>query len=101
MPDIERRSRATDKAETYAPRPQGSWLTYGAIAVVVLALLLWALDQFYSLDLLDYPITIGTSFAGVFVGGVILRRSRKRQHSTAVEVEYASDRGQRVNVAAD
>lgn len=88
MPDKHRKTRARLAAEEYAPRPEGSSLTYGLIGVALLGLALIAFEMFYNANIFAYPVLIVLALAAVFLGGIVLRKRRKRLHVAAYKDEY-------------
>ncbi len=58
MPDQIRRANAKAAASKYAPKPDGSAITYGLIAVSVLAVALIFYGVFYSVDMLSQPVAL-------------------------------------------
>lgn len=93
MPEEKRKAEARDAANEYAPQPEGSSITYGLIAVVLLALALWVVGRFYGLNFLLHPISVGAAVVIVFIGGIALRKTRKRRHNAAFRSEYERGRG--------
>lgn len=89
MPEKARRADARTAAAKYAPRPDGSMLTYGAIAVSVLAMALVAVSGFYQIDMLSQPLLLGLAGIVAFIGGCAVRIWMKRRHTAAFEAEYA------------
>lgn len=78
-------------AAQYAPKPQASSLLYGLIAVAILAIGLMAIGEFYSVDVLSFPLSLAVGGAAAFVVGVLLRRKRARAHRAAVDDEFRRD----------
>lgn len=87
LPGEHRKSKARKAAHAYAPKPEGSSLTYGVVAAVTTLLAIICFGMFYRADVLSSPVTIGAVLAVVFVMGMVLRRRRKRLHSEAYEQE--------------
>jgi O-antigen/teichoic acid export membrane protein len=88
MKDQKRRVASRMRAEKYAPRPQGSWLVYGVVGVVLGCLALVAVGRFYDLSPLAYPMSIAAVLLAVFMGSIVLRSIRSRRHSVAHRREY-------------
>jgi hypothetical protein len=88
MPVSPRLARAVAAATKYAPKPQGSSLLYGLIAVAVLAIAMTAAGRFYAIDFLSFPVSVAIGGAAAFVFGVLLRGRRARAHRAAVDDEY-------------
>lgn len=89
MPDSLRAAVARLAASKYAPKPDGSSLTYGFISLSMLALLLTVFSTFYTIDLLVYPAALSVAGAAAFAAGVLIRKRGKRRHNAAFAVEYA------------
>jgi hypothetical protein len=83
MKDRKRNVASRIRAEEYAPRPQGSWLMYGVIGVVLGSLALIAFARFYDVAPLAYPVWIGVALLAVFAGSIALRIFRSRRHAVA------------------
>jgi len=87
MPD--RRSRdSRSAAEAYAPSPEGSSILYGLISTVVVGMTFWVVGSFYGFNWLSQPVLFVASGVAGFVGGVALRKLRKRRHNEAYDHEY-------------
>lgn len=84
-----RRKLAFATASAYAPKPNGSYLTYGLIGVTMLALSLIFFAMFYGIDLTAYPVLIALALSFAFLLSLLFRRRRKRLHQDAVAVEHA------------
>lgn len=84
-----RQTKAREAANGYAPKPNGSSILYGLIAVTLMGMAIIIVSIFYQADLGAFPILIAIVLALAFVGGVLLRRRRRRQHSAAYTREYA------------
>jgi protein-S-isoprenylcysteine O-methyltransferase Ste14 len=89
LPEHHRRAKATTAANKYAPRPEGSSITYGLIAVVLAVLALIIFGMFYGLDVLAHPILLGLGSCVIFALGVLLRRRRRRRHGQAFDHEFS------------
>ena len=89
MPDKVRRANARAAASKYAPRPDGSTLTYGAIAVSLLAVALAIYGGFYQTDMLSRPWLLPAAGIVAFLVGCGFRLWLKRRHIAAFEAEYA------------
>lgn len=89
MPDQIRRANAKAAASKYAPKPDGSAITYGLIAVSVLAVALIFYGVFYSVDMLSQPVALFLAVIASFITGVGVRLWMKRRHRAAYEAEYA------------
>jgi hypothetical protein len=87
LTDQKRRAQARDAATEYAPYPDGSSFLYGMIAVVLAAIAVWAIGQFYDIDVVLHPMFVFLSLAVAFASGVVLRKRREQQHIAAYEVE--------------
>ena len=74
-----RQANARAAATKYAPRPDGSTLTYGLIAVSLLALGLALYGGFYAVDMFNQPIPLVLAGLGAFGFGAALRFRRQRR----------------------
>lgn len=89
MPEKLRKANARAAATRYAPRPDGSTLTYGLIAVSLLALALALYGGFYQVDMLAQPVPLVLAGLGAFIVGAAFRLRLQRRHTAAYEAEYA------------
>ena len=89
MPNTARTANAKAAASSYAPKPNGSAVTYGLIAVSLLGAGLVFFAAFYGIDLVIYPAAIFLSAIAAFATGVVVRHVRQRRHSVAFANEYA------------
>jgi hypothetical protein len=89
VPDKLRKANARAAATRYAPKPDGSTLTYGLIAVSLLALALALYGGFYQVDMLAQPVPLLLAGLGAFCIGVAFRLRLQRRHTAAYEAEYA------------
>lgn len=83
-----RETNALVAANSYAPKPVGSSLLYGLIAVTLVGLAMIILSIFYGANIAAFPAIIGIILAGAFTAGVMLRRRRRRLHGLAYAHEY-------------
>ena len=88
LAEKKRSKESRNAAELYAPQPEGSSILYGLIAIVVLAIAFWIVGLFYGLNFLSYPVLLIGAGAVAFIGGVLLRKLRKRRHNDAYRHEY-------------
>ena len=88
----QRETKARDAANNYAPKPVGSSLLYGMIAVTLAGLVMMIFSSFYRANITSYPVIIGIILASAFISGVILRRRRRHLHGLAYAHEYARDK---------
>lgn len=88
MLEGQREASARAAANSYAPKPVGSSLLYGLIAVTLVGLAMIIFSIFYGTNIAAFPIIIGIILAGAFVAGVILRRRRRHLHGLAYTQEY-------------
>jgi hypothetical protein len=65
---------------------------YGIVGAVLAALLVVAFARFYDLNPLAYPIAVLIGLAFAFIGALVLRRVRLRQHDLAHRREYNKTR---------
>lgn len=77
MLERQRETNARAAANNYAPRPVGSSLLYGLIAVTLVGLAMMIVSIFYGADIAAFPTFTGVTLAGAFIAGVILRRRRR------------------------
>ena len=89
MPDKLRKANARAAATRYAPKPDGSTLTYGLIAVSLLALALALYGGFYQVDMLAQPVPRVHAGFGAICLGIAFRLRLQRRHTPAYEAEYA------------
>lgn len=89
MPEQLREANARAAATRYAPRPDGSTLTYGLIAVSLLALALALYGAFYQVDMLAQPVPLVLAGLGAFCVGAAFRLRLQRRHAAAYAAEYA------------
>jgi hypothetical protein len=92
MQDEKRRDEAQVAAEVYAPRPVSSPLMYGIVGASLAALVVAAFAGFYDLDPLAYPFSVLSGVVVAFIGALVLRRVRLRQHDFAHRREYNKTR---------
>ncbi len=89
MPQTKRMTAARLLASKYAPKPDGSSLTYGFISASLAGVILFAVSAFYQLDLLAHPVLLAGAAIGAFALGVGLRKFWKQRHVEAVAAEFA------------
>lgn len=89
MPEKVRQANARAAAAKYAPGPNGSTLTYGLIAVSILAVALAIYGGFCEVDMLSQPLALALAGIASFCVGVAFRLRRQRRHAKAYEAEYA------------
>lgn len=89
MSDRFRQSNARSAAEQIAPRPSGSVMTYGFVGIALAGLGMAAFGQFYSVDILAYPLLAVGLMSFAFVSGIGLRKARQIRHHNAYKAEYA------------
>lgn len=88
MADKQRETQARAAANNYAPKPVGSSLLYGLIAVTLVGLAMIIFSIFYGANIAAFPVVIGIILAAAFIAGVILRRRRRHIHGLAYTREY-------------
>lgn len=88
LPEHERRAAAIAAANKYARRPEGSGLTYGFVAATMMLMTIIIFGMFYGLSPLEHPVVVGMMMALAFVGGVFLRKRRRRIHNKAFNHEF-------------
>ena len=89
MSDRIRQSNARSAAEQIAPRPTGSVMTYGLVGIALAGLAMAAFGQFYTVDILAYPLLAIGLMSFACVSGIGLRKARQIRHHNAYKVEYA------------
>lgn len=85
MSDLNHKAR--EAAEAYAPKPVGSSIMYGLIAVVSVGLALISFEMFYNANIFAYPLIIVLLLSVTFLLGIMLRKRRKRVHAAALQAE--------------
>lgn len=90
MPEKLRQANAKAAAARYAPKPDGSTLTYGLVAISLLALALALYGGFYRVDMLVAPVPLVLAGVGAFCFGAMFRFRRQRRHAAAYDAEYAA-----------
>lgn len=93
MPERVRQANAKAAASKYAPEPDGSTVTYGLIAVSVLAVALAAYGQFYDVDMLAEPVALVLAGIAAFALGAGIRLRLQQRHTAAYRAEYALRQG--------
>lgn len=83
-----RTANAMAAAQSYAPRPSGSAVTYGLIAASLVLVAAFIAGAFFGVDILRNWSMLATMAAGAFAAGVVLRLWRQREHVDAVDSEY-------------
>lgn len=88
MPKAARVANARAAAQSYAPKPNGSVITYGLIAAALVLVVAAIAGAFYRVDVFSslWPIALVTLAA--FAGGAALRVRRRRAHERAFSAEY-------------
>ena len=84
-----RQANARAAAAQYAPGPDGSTLTYGLIAVSLLALGLVLYGGFYDVNMFAEPVALVLAGIAAFCIGAAFRLRLQRRHTAAYEAEYA------------
>jgi hypothetical protein len=81
-------ANARAAAQSYAPKPNGSTITYGLIAAALVLVVALIAGAFYRVDVLAslWPIALVTLAA--FAAGVALRVRRRSAHELAFSAEY-------------
>lgn len=88
MLERQREANARVAANSYAPKPVGSSLLYGLIAVTLVGLAMIIFSIFYGANITAFPVIIGIILACAFTAGVMLRRRRRHLHGLAYTHEY-------------
>jgi hypothetical protein len=89
VPEKIRQANAKAAASKYAPKPDGSTLTYGLIAVSVLAVTLAVYGRFYDVDMLSEPVALVVASLAAFAFGAGIRLLLQQRHAAAYRAEYA------------
>lgn len=89
MPNKLRRANATAAAQAYAPRPNGSAITYGFVAAALLLVAAFLAGAFFSVDITANPLALLGLTIMAFIAGVALRMWRQMEHTRATSREYA------------
>ncbi len=89
MPNKLRRANATAAAQAYAPRPNGSAITYGFVAAALLLVVAFLAGAFFGADITANPLALLGLTIIAFVAGVALRMWRQMEHTRATSREYA------------
>jgi hypothetical protein len=84
-----RHTNATAAAQSYAPKPNGSALTYGLIAALLLVVAALLAGGYFGVDVTSNGWVLAALAALAFSGGAILRFWRQHEHSRAVARELA------------
>lgn len=88
MPKAARVANARAAAQSYAPTPNGSAITYGFIAAALVFVAAVIAGAFYRVDVLSGPWPIGLLTLAAFVAGAALRMWRRHAHDRAFSAEY-------------
>lgn len=89
MPNKLRRANATAAAQAYAPRPNGSAITYGFVAAALLLVVAFLAGAFFGTDITANPLALLGLAIVAFIAGVALRMWRQMEHLSATSREYA------------
>ena len=89
MPNKLRRANAIAAAQVYAPRPNGSAITYGFIAAALLLVVAFLAGAFFGADITANPLALLGLTITAFGAGVALRMWRQMEHTRATSREYA------------
>ena len=81
-------ANARAAAQSYAPTPNGSTITYGVIAAALALVGAIIVGAFYRVDVFDGLWPIGLVTLAAFAGGVALRIWRRSAHERAFSAEY-------------
>jgi hypothetical protein len=84
-----RHTNATAAAQSYAPKPNGSVATYGAIGASSILVVALVAGGYFGIDVTSNGWGLGALAALAFIGGAVLRIWRQNEHSRAVAQEYA------------
>lgn len=89
MPNNLRRANATAAAQAYAPKPNGSAVTYGLVGAALLLVATFLAGAFFKTDITSNPLALLALTVLAFVAGVVLRMWRQMEHARATGREYA------------
>jgi hypothetical protein len=89
VPKAIRVANARAAAQSYAPTPNGSTITYGLIAAALMLVCAILAGAFYRVDVFAGIWGIATAVSLAFVAGVALRLWRQHEHERAFDAEYA------------
>lgn len=89
-----RTADATAAAQAYAPKPNGSALTYGLVATSLLLALTFVAGGYFAMDVTGGAWPLAALAVIAFAGGGCLRLWRQREHLLAVGREYGLRRPQ-------
>lgn len=76
-------------AAGYAPAPEASALIYGLIGMALFSVGMWGAGLFYDLPLMPHLSVVVAGSLIAFPVGIWLRKTRKRRHVDACQVELA------------
>jgi len=88
MPHKLRRANATAAAQAYAPKPNGSAVTYGLVAAALLLVATFFAGAFFRTDMTSTPLALLGLTVFAFVAGAVLRIWRQMEHIRAAGREY-------------
>lgn len=88
MPNKLRRANATAAAQAYAPKPNGSAVTYGLVGAALLLVATFLAGAFFKTDVTSNPLALLGLTVLAFVAGAALRIWRQMEHARATGREY-------------
>ena len=83
-------------ASRYAPKPNGSALTYGIVGAIVFGAAAAFVGWFYGIDLSRHLALSTGGLVIAFISGVVFRKSRNRRRHEAFATEHAKARAEGV-----
>lgn len=88
MTNPTRIANARAAARSYAPKPNGSALTYGLIAAALTTAAAIIAGAYYRTDVVGNPVPLGVVATLAFASGAVFRLWRQRRYVGAVRAEY-------------
>jgi hypothetical protein len=84
-----RAANATAAAQSYAPKPNGSTITYGLIAASLLLVVAFLAGGYFAVDIVANAWPLAGLTVLAFLAGGVLRFWRQKEHSGAIAREFA------------
>jgi len=88
MPKQVRVANARAAAQSYAPPPNGSTITYGLIGAALMLVATIIAGSYYRIDVISNPLPLAVATLVTFMAGVMVRVWRHREHERAFAAEY-------------
>ena len=89
-----RRQKARNAAERYAPAPNGSMLTHAVVGLSIAVMLMFVIASFYGVDFSRLPILAAGLALAAGGAGIAVNRIRTGRNRRAIENEYRSQGAQ-------